>query len=297
MSLAIAAQTVCAFAEGGTADNGTESISVTEEYTPPEFTAVNIAVNTQLVQFSTPARYMGENIIVPMPELARALELPCVLQNGVYTVSSLSASISFDTIGNAFYIETGTLPRQVYNAPCAAQDISGVLFVPVSIFADAFGLELITDTTQAVPTLYIGTPAPNNNYYVNRAGLSSETDYLVWISKSEYKVRVYLGAKGGWNQVNEFTCGIGAPSTPTCEGTYKYYQAQSKWDYKTYYVGPVMRFNGGYAIHSTLLYPNGTPKDNRVGIKLSHGCIRLRPDDINWMFYYVPLRTTIHITG
>ena len=58
-----------------------------------------------------------------------------------------------------------------------------------------------------------------------------------------------------------------------------------------------MRFNGGYAIHSTLLYPNGTPKDNRVGVKISHGCIRLRPDDINWMFYYVPLKTTIHITG
>lgn len=133
--------------------------------------------------------------------------------------------------------------------------------------------------------------------YVNSAELSSETDYLVWVSKSEFKVRVYLGSKGNWEPVKTFTCAIGKPSTPTCEGTYKYYQAQTMWDYGSYYVGPIMRFNGGYAIHSTLIYKNGTPKDNRVGMKLSLGCVRLQPPDINWMATYVPLRTTIHITG
>ena len=133
--------------------------------------------------------------------------------------------------------------------------------------------------------------------YVNSAGLSSETDYLVWVSKSEFKVRVYMGSQGNWKLANTFTCTIGKPSTPTCEGTYKYYQAQPMWDYGSYYVGPIMRFNGGYAIHSTLIYKNGTPKDNRVGMKLSLGCVRLQPQDINWMASYVPLRTTIHITG
>lgn len=133
--------------------------------------------------------------------------------------------------------------------------------------------------------------------YVNQQGLSSKTDFLVWVSKHEYKVRVYAGSKGNWNLINEFTCTIGKPSTPTCEGTYRYYQAQKMWDYDTYYVGPIMRFNGGYAIHSTLIYKDGTPKDDRVGMELSLGCVRLQPPDINWMASVVPLNTTIHITA
>lgn len=141
------------------------------------------------------------------------------------------------------------------------------------------------------------SPVTEKNSYVNLKGLSSKTDYLVWISKSEYKVRVYVGTKGNWKLVKTFTCAIGKPSTPTCEGTYTYYQAQKMWDYGSYYVGPIMRFNGGYAIHSTLIYKDGTPKDNRVGMKLSLGCIRLQPADINWMASYVPLNTTIHITA
>ena len=141
------------------------------------------------------------------------------------------------------------------------------------------------------------TPVSKEAYYVNQKGLSSQTEYLIWVSKSEFKVRVFRGSKGNWNLINSLTCAIGKPSTPTCEGTYKYYQAQKMWDYGSYYVGPIMRFNGGYAIHSTLIYKNGTPKDNRVGMKLSLGCVRLQPQDINWLFSTIPLYTTIHITG
>ena len=57
-----------------------------------------------------------------------------------------------------------------------------------------------------------------------------------------------------------------------------------------------MRFRGGYAIHSTLIKYDGTPYDNRVGMKISHGCIRLRPEDINWLASITPLGTRIYIT-
>lgn len=280
-------------------ENG-QQLPITVEYIPECHNALNVAVNGEIISFSKTARNIGENVIVPMQEMAEALSLNMSYADDIYTAASPTAAVSYDAAQNVFRTETHSSTKKQYDAPCAAQDISGTLFVPVSLFADAYNLTLIMDQSGDKPTLYIATAKLEqtsvNNDYVNRTGLSSETDYLVWISKSEYKVRVYIGSKGNWNEVKAFTCGIGAPGTPTCEGTYKYYQAQSKWDYNTYYVGPVMRFNGGYAIHSTLLYPNGTPKDNRVGMKISHGCIRLRPDDIGWMFYYVPLRTTIHIT-
>lgn len=283
------------------------------QYVPANHNSVDVALNGTKVKFSVPARYIGETVIVPIDEMAKALELGYTQANAVYKVMSLVSSVTVDV--NDVYVEKLSTGSVKQNLAVKPMKINGKMFVPISLFADAFNLTLSLQWNDDKPVLNASTgvlevPAPEpvkeeqpqtnqnaSNSYVNSKGLASDTDYLVWISKSEYKVRVYLGKQGNWNLINTFTCAIGAPNTPTCEGTYKYYQAQSKWDYKTYYVGPVMRFNGGYAIHSTLLNPNGTPKDNRVGVKISHGCIRLRPDDINWMFYYVPLKTTIHITG
>ncbi len=283
-------------------ENGQETQNqLIVEYIPSFHNALNVVLNGKTVDFPQTARNIGEHVIVPMKEMAEALELTYTYQNGVYTASSPVAVVSYDANSNAFFVEKRNTGRVQYIPDTAAQNIGGVQFVPIALFGTAYNLTFLMEQTGEKPTLYIATAAPAvaapNNGYVNSSGLGSETDYLVWISKSEYKVHVYMGSKGNWNEIKTFTCGIGAPRTPTCEGTYRYYQAQTKWDYGTYYVGPVMRFNGGYAIHSTLLYPNGTPMDNRVGIRLSHGCIRLRPDDIAWMFYYVPLRTTIHITG
>lgn len=275
-----------------------ENVTAAEQFYTGE---IKMAVNGGLVNLSQSAIKVSEGVLVPFRETAEALELTYSFRNGEDSASSPVASVSYNPSTNEFYIKKLSSDRVLCSFTTGAEYISGMLFVPISLFEQAYDLTMIMDEYGEKPTLYIATaPVPEyipNNSYVNSAGLSSATDYLVWISKSEYKVRVYLGSRGSWEEIKAFTCGIGAPKTPTCEGTFKYYQAQSKWDYKTYYVGPVMRFNGGYAIHSTLLYPNGTPMDNRVGIKLSHGCVRLRPDDINWMFYYIPLQTTIHITA
>ena len=270
------------------------------EYIPSRHNAVNIVFNAKMLEFPVTARNIGEHVIVPLKGMADALEVLYTEENGVYKLSSAFSTLSVE--GEEIYIEKPDTAKIKQEVGVAPQYISGELFVPISAVADAFNLSLIMEQTEGKPTIYVATGAIENVYipnneYVNSKALSSTTDYLVWVSKSEYKVRVYLGSNGNWNQIKEFTCAIGAPRTPTCEGTYKYYQAQTMWDYGSYYVGPIMRFNGGYAIHSTLIYKNGTPKDNRVGMKLSLGCVRLRPDDINWMAYYIPLYTTIHITG
>ena len=133
--------------------------------------------------------------------------------------------------------------------------------------------------------------------YINSLNLSSRTDYLIWISKKDYKVTLFKGEKGHWRYVWSATCAIGAPSTPTVEGSFEYIDTQSRWQYPGYYCGPIMRFYRGYALHSTLIYNNGTPMDNRVGVKISHGCIRLRPDDINWLYKTTPMYTRIYVTA
>ena len=133
--------------------------------------------------------------------------------------------------------------------------------------------------------------------YVNSLDITSKTDYLVWVDKSEYTVNVFLGTNKNWRLIESFPCAIGAPSTPTIEGRFEYYQQHDRWQYDGYYCGPIMRFRGGYALHSVLLKNDGSFYDGRVGVKISHGCVRLLPDDINWMISYVPLYTRILVTA
>ena len=132
--------------------------------------------------------------------------------------------------------------------------------------------------------------------HVNDIAVWSDTPYLIWVSKANYTVNVFYRDNGRWNLTNEFPCSIGAPSTPTVTGQFRYHQYQEKWQYSGYYVGPIMRFYGGYALHSTLVNDNGTDRDGRVGKMISHGCVRLRPDDINWLAMNIPLGTKVYIT-
>ena len=132
--------------------------------------------------------------------------------------------------------------------------------------------------------------------HINSNNFQSDTDYLVWVSKANYTVNVFLKTADKWQLIQEFPCSIGAPNTPTVTGQFKYHQYQNKWQYNGYYVGPIMRFYNGYAIHSTLINNNGTDRDGRVGEMISHGCVRVRPESINWLVSYVPLGTKIYVT-
>ncbi len=133
--------------------------------------------------------------------------------------------------------------------------------------------------------------------HVNDKKIWSNTPYLVWVSKANYTVNVFLKDNGRWSLIKEFPCSIGAPHTPTVTGQFVYHQYQTKWQYNDYYVGPIMRFYGGYALHSTLVNDDGSARDSRVGKMISHGCVRMRPDDITWLANMAPIGTKIYITN
>lgn len=133
--------------------------------------------------------------------------------------------------------------------------------------------------------------------FVNSKDLESKTDYLIWVSKKDYQVNLFIGKDKYWSLVGSYPCTIGTDYTPTIEGEFEYIEKIKRWDYPDFYCGPVMRFHNGYALHSTLIKYDGTFYDNRVGKKLSHGCIRLRPEDINYLVEYVPLKTKILVTA
>lgn len=132
--------------------------------------------------------------------------------------------------------------------------------------------------------------------FVIQNGIDSKTNYLIWISKKDFRLHLFKGSKGNWKLEKSFPCTIGAPSTPTITGQYDYIEKLSRWTYPKYYVGPVMRFYNGYAIHTVLLKYDGTEYDGRVGHQLSLGCIRVKKDAMEYLVETVPMKTKIYIT-
>ncbi len=133
---------------------------------------------------------------------------------------------------------------------------------------------------------------------INDSGLDSKTDFFIWVSKKDFTVNVLTGSKGNWEYLTSFPCSIGAPETPTITGVFEYFQYQEKWNYAKYYCAPIMRFAPkGYAMHSTLIKYDGTPYDDRLGLEISHGCVRIAPENIRWLADNMPLYTRVYITN
>ena len=134
--------------------------------------------------------------------------------------------------------------------------------------------------------------------FVNAKGYSSKTQYLIWVSRSAQKVNIFQGAQGNWKLIHEFACATGASSTPTPVGvTYVTYK-QTDWTTPNYTCRPIVRFypNTGYAFHSRLYYPNSNRlKDASMGFPVSHGCVRMMDEGINWIYNNIPTRTTVVI--
>lgn len=120
--------------------------------------------------------------------------------------------------------------------------------------------------------------------FVDLMGYDSKTEYLIWVSRYTQKVIVYQGSQGDWEVIQTFPCSSGENNTPTPEGIYEIYDRTGRWNFDFYYVNDVSIFSGGHAFHSILMNYNGSVYDDRVGIPLSHGCIRMLPDDCAYIY-------------
>ena len=153
---------------------------------------------------------------------------------------------------------------------------------------------------------YTTSYAANNDYskttkevWINAKGYSSNTNYLVWINRAYQHVNVFTGSKGNWKLTKSFIVGTGAASTPTPVGvTTVSYKLKAGWTTGNYTVRPVVGFypGTGYAFHSRLCYPGtSTEYDFSSGYPVSHGCVRMKHNDINWIYNNIPIGSTVVI--
>ncbi len=213
----------------------------------------------------------------------------------LYTDNYHIAVFYIDDIYAAFGNDALNLPEPVYlenSMPYVPLSRVAVYFAcNYNLVSDSEYLREITLTPSVYSDKYIKEKA------VNSKDISSKTNYMIWVSKKDFEVNIFTGSQNKWTHLITYPCSIGAPSTPTVEGQFEYHQQQPRWTYDKYYCAPIMRFYRGYAFHSYLIRYDGRVYDGRLGMKISHGCVRMRPEDIGWMAANIPLYTKVYITS
>ena len=131
--------------------------------------------------------------------------------------------------------------------------------------------------------------------YVNSKNFSSATSYFIWIDLPRQKVNIFKGSNKKWRLVKSMVCSSGKSSTPTVKGSFK---VGSKGGYFISSGGARCKYytqiSGNYLFHSVLYNRNGSYViDNTLGVRVSHGCVRLALSNAKFIYDNIPARTLI----
>jgi len=275
----------------------TEAYMTTHMRTQP---VINISVDGEPVQLSSPAIFEGSSIIAPLSEIAEAIGISDCTYYPQYD------SVRVETGDDIMYVNIGSVYYSMYDQDLTfnipVSNINSLTYVELRPFVQAFGSTLeFADNGSSCDIALTKSPkaisaTAAQEARMNESGIGSSTEYMIWVNKEKFRCSVFKGSRGDWKWVKDFTVGIGAEGSETVTGVFEYTDYVSMWPYASYYVGPVMVFYGNYALHSTFLNYDGTPYNNNVGMKISHGCVRCQAKYINWMTDNIPLRTRVYVT-
>ena len=133
--------------------------------------------------------------------------------------------------------------------------------------------------------------------FVNENNIKSPTMNLITTDLKNKLTYIFeKGSNGLWILLFKWDCTIGKPSTPTIKGTFYVSGRKPYFGSDTYSVKYATRIRGSYYYHSILFNSEGTEIiDDRLGMALSHGCIRLAVENAQWIYDNVLDTTTIVI--
>ncbi len=122
---------------------------------------------------------------------------------------------------------------------------------------------------------------------INSKNLVSETKYLIWASQYRCRINVFKGSVGNWKLIKAFKCGIGTYDAPSPKGIRKIY---SKTLHGKYGVTLQWSNGGENGTGNTFHEPLGVA----VGYPNSHGCFRMKMNDLMWMYNNIPIGTLVY---
>ena len=130
----------------------------------------------------------------------------------------------------------------------------------------------------------------NSNIYARAQSAHSDTDWLIVTDTQSCRVAVFYGGDGHWTAVKYLACSPGKSSTPTVTGNFKVTGRGKSFGTDTYTCWYYTQFYGDYLFHS-VIYNHGSMtsiQDGRLGMKLSHGCVRLDINEAKWIYDHIP---------
>lgn len=134
------------------------------------------------------------------------------------------------------------------------------------------------------------------NKFVTFNDIKSTTEYLLVTDLNNKYTYVFIEEQENWKMLYKWECTIGKPSTPTIKGIFFINGRKPYFGTDKYRVKYATRIKDGYYYHSILYNSTGTYIiDGRLGLALSHGCIRLETDNAKWIYENVPDDTTVII--
>jgi len=133
--------------------------------------------------------------------------------------------------------------------------------------------------------------------YVNLMEFKSVTNYLIFIDISRQKVYAFHGGENDWTLIKTLSCSTGKIETPTIRGVFKISE-RGEWFYSERLGSGGkhwMRFSGTYLLHSQAMDRSRRVLeiDNEIGKRVSNGCVRFYPRDVEWVYRNVPDGTTV----
>lgn len=133
--------------------------------------------------------------------------------------------------------------------------------------------------------------------FVNDNKIKSPTTNLITTDLKNKLTYIFeKNYDGSWKLLYKWSCTVGKPSTPTIRGTFYVSGRKPYFGSDIYRVKYATRIRGSYYYHSILFNAAGTEIiDDRLGMALSHGCVRLATENARWIYNNVLDKTTIII--
>ena len=123
---------------------------------------------------------------------------------------------------------------------------------------------------------------------------SSSSPYIIMVNRNTHKVGIFQGWSGNWTPVYYWDCTTGAPNTPTVSGVFRVGSKGYYFDSGSARCYWYTQFYGNYLFHSVLYSKyTGALQDGRLGMSLSHGCVRLDINNAKWIYENIPSGTTV----
>ncbi|HSQ90006.1 L,D-transpeptidase [Romboutsia sp.] len=136
----------------------------------------------------------------------------------------------------------------------------------------------------------------NMSQFINDNNITSSTNYLIITSIKNKFTYIYEKNNNVWNLLFKWSCTVGKPTTPTIKGVFSVgvkYPAIGDNNSSAKYAIHIIE---EYYYHSIIYDATGMHiKDDRLGLAISHGCIRLYTSSAKWIYDNVPSGTTIII--